>query len=300
MKARPLKKHERANKMIIRFFYRVFSGFLLGVSVFAPGFSGSIIAIILGLYQDILRIISNPFKDLKKNIIFCIPIGIGVAVSAVLFVLTFKFLFETYAKATYLLFVGLVAGNIPVIYTEVKKVDFKKHYLFGGIGAFVAALALVLVAMRINPVSGAEGLSANWLMLALGGFAGGATALVPGMSVSMVLIIMGLYSQLIFTAEELLRMDFTNLIPFGLFGLCAVAGLVLASRGIKHIFKRYPGFANTAVLGFMGGSLVGVLLESLQINDPGFNWFIGSVMLAVGLGLSMLFVVLGKVMNKED
>ena len=286
--------------MIKRFLFRILSGFLLGVSVFAPGFSGSIIAIILGIYQDILRIISNPFKDLKKNIIFCIPIGIGVAISAVLFVLTFKFLFETYAKATYLLFVGLVAGNIPVIYSEVKKVDFKKHYLFGGIGAFIAALALVLIAMRINPVSGVEGLTASLPMLAIGGFAGGMTALVPGMSVSMVLIIMGLYSQLIFTAETLLRMDFTDLIPFGLFCLCAVAGLVFVSRGIKNIFKRYPGFANTTVLGFMCGSLIGVLIESLQISDASFNWFIGGIMLVIGLGLSMLFVVLGRVMNKEE
>ena len=285
--------------MVTRFLYRVLCGFLLGVSVFAPGFSGSIIAIILGVYQDILRIISNPFKELKKNIIFCFPLAIGVAISAVLFILTFKFLFETYEKATYLLFVGLVAGNIPIIFAEVKKDNFKNHYLIGGVGAFAAALALVLFAMGVDQVSGTETLTSSWFLLALGGFAGGATALIPGMSVSMVLIIIGLYRQLIFTAETLLHMDFTYLIPFGFFCLCAVVGLVSVSRGIKYAFNKYPGFSNTTVLGFMAGSLIGVLIECLKMSDANFNWLLGAIMLAVGLGLSMLFVVLGRVMNKE-
>ena len=92
-----------------RFLFRVFSGFFLGISVFAPGFSGSIIAIILGIYQDILRIASNPFKDLKQNIAFCFPLAIGVVGSGLLFIVTFSFLFDKYEKATYLLFVGLIA-----------------------------------------------------------------------------------------------------------------------------------------------------------------------------------------------
>ena len=286
--------------VVLRFFYRILCGFFLGVSVFAPGFSGSIIAITMGIYQDILRIISNPFKPLKQNIKFCFPLGIGVAISAVLFILTFKYLFETYEKATYLLFVGLITGNLPVIFAEVKKCGFQKRYLIGGGGAFAAALALGVYATGIGSVSSADAITSSWYTLALGGFAGGATALVPGMSVSMVLIIIGVYSQLIFAAESLLHMNFTYLIPFGLFCACALVGLVSASKGIKFVFKKYPGFSNATVFGFMSGSLIGILVQSLKISDANFNWLLGGVMLAVGLGVSMLFVVLGKSMNKAE
>ena len=283
--------------MATKFLYRILCGFFLGVSVFAPGFSGSIVAITMGVYQDLLRIISNPFKPLKQNVQFCLPLAIGVAISAVLFVLTFSYLFETYEKATYLLFVGLITGNLPIIIAEIKKSGFKKHYLAGGIGAFIAALALGVFAIGIAPISEAGELSVNWLVWALGGIAGGVTALIPGMSFSMILIIMGIYSQLISAAESLLHMSFVYLIPFGLFCACAAVGLVSASRGIKFIFKKYPGFANSAVLGFMSGSLGGILLQSIQMNDANFNWLIGCVMLAAGLGISMLFVVLGKTVN---
>jgi len=121
--------------MSSRFIYRVFCGFFLGLSVFAPGISGSVIAIIMGIYHDLIRIVSNPFKQLKANVLFCMPLAIGAAISAVLFVITFKFLFSTYEKATYLLFVGLIAGNLPVIFAEIKKYEFQKSYQAGGIGS---------------------------------------------------------------------------------------------------------------------------------------------------------------------
>ena len=281
-----------------QFFYRIFCGFFLGLSVFAPGFSGSVLAIILGIYQDILRIISNPFKKLKANILFCIPLGIGAAASAVLFVIGFNYLFERYEKAACLLFAGLIFGNLPEIFKQVKKCGFKKRYLFGGAAACAAALALGLFAVgEAGQASG--GLTAGLPILALSGFLGGLAALVPGMSVSMILIVMGVYGQLLFAADEFLHLQFTYLLPFGIFGLCALAGLVLASTGIKALFDRYPGLANSMVLGIMVGSLAGLLIQSLRMADENFTWILGGVMLAAGLGVSMLFVLLGRAMDKN-
>ncbi|MCL2494438.1 MAG: DUF368 domain-containing protein [Oscillospiraceae bacterium] len=280
-----------------RFLYRVFCGFVLGLSVFAPGFSGSFLAIVLGIYRDILRIASNPFKQLKANILFCIPLGIGAAASAVLFVLGFNYLFQRFEKATLLLFIGLIAGNLPEIVKQARRCGFKKRYLIGGACAFAAALALAVLA----PVSvTAENMQAGLPLLALGGLAGGAAALVPGMSVSMILILLGVYGPLLNAAQSFLQLDFTFLLPFGLFGLCALAGLMLASRGIKAIFDRIPGFANAMVFGFMAGSLGGVLWQALRMADESFTWALGGVMLAAGLGVSMLFVLLGRSMEKLE
>lgn len=286
--------------MLKRFFYRIFCGFFLGLSVVAPGFSGSVIAIIMGIYQDLVRIASNPFKRFKQNIIFCLPLGIGAAISAVLFVFFFKFLFATYEKATFLLFVGLITGNLPVIFAEIKKSSFQKRYLIGGIGAFAAALALGIAAAGVGHASSVATGTSHLAILALGGLLAGAAAPVPGMSVSMVLIIMGIYGQLIFIADSLLHMDLTYLVPFGIFGLCAVGGMVLASRGIKFVFEKFPGFANSTVFGFMSGSLIGILVQSLQLGDENFNWLQGGIMLAAGIGISMLFVVIGRIIGKEE
>ena len=280
-----------------QFFYRIFCGFFLGISVFAPGFSGSVVAIILGIYPDILRIASNPFKKLRQNILFCFPLGIGAAASAVLFVVGFKYLFERYEKATYLLFIGLIAGNLPLILKQAKACGFKKHYLIGGACAFAAALALSLFAPASAP---AESMRVSLPLMALGGLTGGAAALVPGMSVSMILILLGVYGPLLIAAESFLHLDFTYLLPMGLFVLCTVAGLVLASKGIKAVFDKIPGFANAMVFGFMAGSLAGVLVQSLRMPDENFNWLLGGCMLVAGLGISVLFVLLGRAMEKNE
>ena len=284
--------------MVSNFLYRVLCGFFIGISVFAPGFSGSIVAIILGIYQDLITIISNPFKQLKKNILFCIPLGVGAAVSAVLFVLTFKYLFERYERATYLLFLGLVAGNLPAIYGEVKQCGFKKHYLIGGICAFAAAFALGIFAPEFESLSSVDIKPASLLTWAFGGLAGGVTALIPGMSVSMILMVIGIYNHLIIAAEALIHLNFTYLLPFGLFCITALIGLVSASRFIKLIFEKYPGFSNATVLGFVSGALISILYHSMQLDDPHFTWLSGGLMLAAGLGISILFLMLGKKMKR--
>ena len=285
--------------MLKRFFYRIFCGFFLGISIVAPGFSGSLLAIIMGIYHDLVRIVSNPFKDFKRNVKFLLPLGIGAVLSAVLYVLLFDFLFEHYEKTMYLLFVGLIAGNVPPILAEIKKCGFKKHYLFGGAASFAVALTLGVFAVSLGEGTKAAGLTASLPVLALSGLAGGAAALVPGMSVSMILILTGVLGQVMFMASSLLHMDFTYLLPFGLFGLCAIVGLALSSNAIKIVFKKVPGFANSAILGFMAGSLIGIFYQSLHLPDTNFNWLAGGIALFAGLGVSMLFVVIGKVMNKE-
>ena len=281
-----------------RFLYRVLCGFFLGLSVFAPGFSGSVIAITMGIYKDLVGIASNPFKRFKQNVLFCLPLGVGALISAVLFVIGFDFLFERYEKATYLLFVGLIAGNLPVIFTHVKKAGFKLRYLAGGVAAFgVALLFGILSAQGGSPDTET---TAALPLLALGGLAGGMTALVPGMSVSMVLIMLKVYNPMISTARMLLDFDLSALLPVCVFGVAAILGLVVASKGIKVVFEKIPGLANTMVFGFMAGSLIGIIYESPQLKDANFNWLLGGAMLAVGLLISMLFVVLGRTMNKES
>jgi len=215
-----------------------------------------------------------------------------------LFVVGFKYLLGTYEKAAYLLFIGLIAGNLPEIFKQVRKCGFKKQYLIGGAAAFAAALAFGIFAVH-EAGQAPGGLTAGLPILALSGFLGGMAALVPGMSVSMILIITGVYGQLLFAANDFLHLHFTYLLPFGVFGLCALAGLVLASTGIKVLFERYPGLANAMVLGIMGGALVGLLVQSLRMTDENFTWVLGGIMLAAGLGISMLFVLLGRAMEKN-
>ena len=270
------------------FVYRILCGFFLGISILAPGFSGSIVAITMGIYEDLIRIFSNPFKDFKKNVIFALPLAIGMMVSAVLFVLLFRYLFEHYLKVTYFLFVGLIAGNLPFITRTIRTHGFRAHDGLGVAAAFAAALVLGMspdaAALQENAVT------ASIYELAAGGFVVGAVGFIPGMSVTTILISMGVYGQLILMAETSLGLDFVFVAPLVVFFAAAGLGLMLTSKGIKFLFEKFPGFANSAVLGFIAGSLTAIFLQALQMPDVNFSWGAGAAALTVGLLCSIWFV----------
>jgi len=281
------------------FLFRVFCGFFLGFSIFAPGISGSVIAMAMGIYHELLDVAANPLKNFKKNMRFLLPLALGILVSAIVFVVVFKYLFETYQKALYFLFVGLIAGNLPVSAKEVKKYGYRRKYLVSCFLAFAAALAFVVLTSGIQTAAADES-AAPLYMVALGGLLAGSTFMVPGMSASIVLIAIGVYDDVIFAAHGLFNLETAGLLPLGVLILCTFASVVVTSKGIKALFMRYPGAANSAVLGFIAGSLAGILIQGLRMSDAGFRWFHGAVMAVAGLGLSVLFIVLGNAMGKAS
>ena len=288
--------------MIKTFFYRIICGFALGFSGLAPGFSGSVIAIILGVYQDILDFTSNPFKNFKKNFAFLLPTGIGMAISAVLFVFVFSYFVESYEKTLYFLFLGLIAGNLPVIYKEIKKVKFKMSYLAGGTVAFAIAVVLGVISVTVNGNAEEAAVAIGTIsvpLMIISGIVVGASLLMPGMSVSSLLVTLGTYSGLLLMAKSLLKFDFTHLLAFGLFGISAVAALIFTSKGIKVIFEKVAGLANSAVFGFMAGSVVGIFIQGVYTEPFGYNWLSGSLSIITGFAFSMMFVFIGKAVKKS-
>lgn len=271
------------------FCYRILCGFCLGISIFAPGISGSIMAIIMGIYDKLIDITSNPFKSLKQNIKFLFPMGIGAVISLILFVFIFSYLFETYEKAVYMLFVGLIAGNLPMICKEANKSEFKWYYL---LGAIIAVTVAFVIGIMSDNVSGAKGaaVSDNFIYLAVCGAVGGFVSLVPGMSISMILIIMGVYDKLINSAKSL------DIAVIAVVGIAFVLAMVFSSRFIKFIFNKFSGFANFMVLGFLVGSIGGILCS---LPSDGSN-IAGIIMLILGLAISLVFVYLGKKVNIDD
>ena len=270
------------------FLYRVLCGFCLGISVFAPGISGSIMAIIMGIYDKLLDIVSNPFKNFKKNFVFLLPLGIGAAISLVLFILVFSYLFETYEKSVFMLFIGLIVGNLPVVYKEARKSKFKWYYTIGAAAAFAIALVVGIMSEGVGETQVLE--NTNLMYLALSGFLAGFACLVPGMSVSMILIVMGVYDYLIASAKAL------DVVTIAVVGVAFVLSMILSSKLIKFVFEKFSGMAHFMVMGFLIGSVSGIFFT---LPKSGSN-LAGIIMLVIGLAISLLFVYLGKKVDIDD
>ena len=282
--------------MIKKFLYRIFCGFFLGLGVLAPGFSSSMMAIAMGIYQDVINIIANPFKKFKENVIYCIPLGIGVLISGILFVLVFNFLFETYEKTTYFFLVGLIAGSLLLVTKQVKKHKIKTKSVIGGILALVFAITVIMFSGLGAVADGETGAAALWLLI-IGGFLGGVVFIIPGMSGAMILIVLGIYHQMIYMINETLNLNLDYLVSIGIFAIAMLVGIVLTSKGIKYVFDKFPAVAHTAVFGFMLGSLIGIFIQTLNIVDINFNWLFGILSMILGLGVSLFFVFMDDKIN---
>jgi len=257
--------------------------------VLAPGISGSIIAIMMGIYQDVLDLFSSPTKNIKKNAIFLLPLALGTVASMIAFVVVFGWLFEQFEKATYLFFVGLILGTIPIVYREVKKHGIK---LAGIIGLIMSAGLTFFLSISLGADSAANAsaeASLSFVEMMYGGFAMGASLMVPGMSASVILMLLGLYTDLLFAAEAILRGQYGLLVYIGVFAICMFSAVILVSRFIKRAFERIPAIAYAVVLGFILGSMIGIALNSLQITDANFNWFMGTASFFAGTAVSLLF-----------
>jgi putative membrane protein len=263
------------------FFYRILCGFFLGIAVIAPGVSGSVMAVMMGIYDELITIISNPFKNFKKNFIFLFPMGIGGIISVVSLIQVLKIMFERYPIPAFLLFFGLIGGSLPTIFREANKNGFKKKYLFGVIIAFIFAAGVGLIAR--SKITLSSGLNDSIYLPISGGIAG-MMSMIPGMSISMILMTLGAYSKLLHAAAGFQIMTIAPV------GICFVIGMFLFSRITKFVFDKYRNFAYFMVFGFVLGTLISIF--------PGIpkdltNWVLSLIMTAVGFYVSTLFQKLG-------
>lgn len=286
------------------FFYRMLCGAFLGISVIAPGISGSIMAVMMGIYDDLIQIISNPFKEFKKNVTYLLPMGIGALISMVLLLKALDFLFAHYPVPAYLLFMSLIAGGIPTVVDEIRQDAVKAKHFVGTFLAFAFALSIGLLAksdfaIGIDTTDATS--TAMRIYLPICGGIAGMMSMVPGMSISMLLMMFSVYEPLLALATGILTPSgwftapwYQSVLIVATVAVAFLVGMVLFSNITKVVFKKHHTLGFMMVLGFMAGSVISIFPGLPQ----GFtNWALSLVAIAVGLSISYLFKILGKKFN---
>ena len=288
------------------FFYRMLCGAFLGISVIAPGISGSIMAVMMGIYDELIGIISNPFKNLKKNIFYIFPMGVGAVASILLLINALDFLFENYTTPAYLLFMSLILGSIPTVIEEAKKDTVKKRYFIGTAVAFVFALSIGLLAKNNLGISIDTSTSLSLAMriyLPVCGLVSGMMSMLPGMSISMLLMMFGVYEPLLKLAKGAMSFDRWGTSAwvsevFVIFTIVAafLVGMVLFSNVTKRVLNKHHSFGFLMILGFMTGSIISIFPG---LPNGAAGWVLSILAIVVGVSVSYLFKVLGKKFNVE-
>ena len=249
-------------------FKNILKGMLIGLANIIPGVSGGTLAVSMGLYDKIIHCISHFFSDIVKNLLFLLPILLGMGIAIVASSFGIDFLFETFPLQTNLLFIGLILGSLPAIYKKVKSRSIKVGYLVSALLFFAVVVGMAL----LNGANAREKVIVpgvgEILLLFLIGVLASATMVVPGVSGSMMLLVLGYYNPILRTIQEfviaLVHWDwaamagtFFILIPFG---IGVVVGIIVIAKIIEVVFDKFPMYAYWSIMGLLIASPVAILM----------------------------------------
>lgn len=249
----------------------ILKGAVMGVANIIPGVSGGTMAVAMGVYDKLISSITHLFSDFKKSITFLIPIGIGMLIGIVGLSFVIEFLFDNFPIQTNLLFIGLILGGLPMIASKVKSVSIRPQHII----AFLVFFGVVVGMAALGEVDKAGAVLepgiGNTFILFLIGIIAAATMVIPGVSGSMVLMLLGYYNSIIETINVLIR----SLVGFNMqgilqgcmvlvpFGIGVVVGIIVIAKLIEIIFAKFPYVAYWAIIGLIVASPFAIVL----LND---------------------------------
>lgn len=246
-------------------------GVVIGVANIIPGVSGGTMMVSMGIYDTLIHCITHLFKEFWKSVKTLLPYAVGMLVGIVALASVINRGLENHPLPTNTLFIGLILGGLGPL---IKKVDFKKINL-AAIVAFIALFALIIWMgiQRKDSIQNQETIDMNALQILIMVFIGmiaSATMIIPGVSGSLVLMLLGYYKPVVNALstlkDGLLSMNFSLLGQPLLMLLPFLVGIVLGIFGVAKLIEwltaRFPTPTYCGVLGLVLASPVSLLLQT--------------------------------------
>ena len=192
----------------MRFIKSFFQGILIGAGAILPGISSGVLCVIFGIYENLLNCVLNFFKNIKENFKYLFPIGLGSIIGVVLFGNILKYLFFAYPIQIKFIFIGLILGSIPSLIKEsTSKTKFKPYYLIFTLITLLIGIFLVILEQKISKFNDTD---YNFLFLVISGFFMSAGIIIPGVSNTLILMLLGIYELYLDAVSIILAISSTN------------------------------------------------------------------------------------------
>lgn len=273
----------------------ILKGMVIGIANIVPGVSGGTMMVAMGIYDKLIHCITHLFSEFKKSVLFLLPIAIGMGIAIVASAIGLEYLFEMVPVQTNLLFVGLILGGLPAMWSNVKGKSVK-------VGHIIACLLFFAVVVGMAIMGETEGNAAdmsfnlvNVIKLFGVGVIASATMVIPGVSGSMVLLLIGYYNPILSAISDfikaLIAFDMNGilagcavLIPFG---IGVVAGMFAVAKLIEIIFEKFPLYAYWAIIGLIVASPIAILAMAGFTTVTVLEIVTGIIALGVGFVCAM-------------
>ena len=263
---------------------------VVGIANIIPGVSGGTMMVAMGLYDKLIHAITHLKSEFKESLKLLVPIFLGAGIAIVALSRLFEFLLENYPIPTNFAFCGLIAGSLPFIFKKVKGHSAS----VGRVVCFIIFFAIVILMAVMGETSGnAADVSfglINVVKLLLVGIIAAATMVIPGVSGSMMLMLLGYYDTILKTInnfmDALVAFDMQDiLVQCGIlipFGIGVILGIFLIAKIIEFIFSKAEIHAYYAIIGLILASPIAILLKTDWSGFSILTFIIGLITFAAG------------------
>ena len=237
----------------MKFIIDIIKGIFMGVANIIPGVSGGTMAVSMGVYDKMINAITNILKEFKKSFFTLLPLAIGMVGGIGLFSFIIPHCLTNYAFPTCMCFTGLIVGGIPQIIENAGKGLKKEKKKVNPVHrvAFLITLGVaVWMAVTNGNDSGSTSLRTDFiglLLLAVIGIVAAATMVIPGVSGSLVLMILGYYAPILESINDFIRcltkVDVAGMLDAAKilfpFGIGVLVGIVLIAKLVEYLFNHF-------------------------------------------------------------
>mgnify|MGYP001164610794 FL=1 len=259
----------------------VYRGLFMGISDIVPGVSGGTIAVLLGIYDRLIEAITGLFsKDWKKHLQFLIPLVIGAGIAIFSLSHVMDWLLTNYNRATFYFFIGLIIGTLPYLFRESElqeNLENKKY-----VAILIVGIILINL-LPLDPTGGSAITERNfgiYVLLFLSGILASAAMILPGISGSFVLLVIGMYHTIIY-ALTIIDMPVILVVAAGI-----AIGILTTSKIIHYFLTNYRLETYSLIIGLVVGSVILIGRKAGYATTVG-EFILSIVTLFVGLFIAL-------------
>lgn len=260
-------------------------GAVIGVGMILPGISGGTLAVLLGIYEELITSFSNLRKEFKKSVLFLFPFVLGMVLAFAAMYYPLKLALEHIPFELCMIFVALMLCSTPRIGKEAYQTGFHKMDCVFMLLAFGLCIGLCFIPFGEELVLG---FSMPWYMyfvLLVVGILASIALVVPGISGSMLLLIIGVYLPLLNMIPNLVHNFLESFVILFIFGIGVIIGFFTIAKLMNFFLTKYAHQTKWAILGFVIASILALFF----VFD--FEGFLTPLHIGLGCGAFALIIL---------
>jgi putative membrane protein len=291
----------------MKFIIDILKGCVMGIANVIPGVSGGTMAVSMGIYDRLITALTHLFKEFKKSFVTVLPIGIGMVIGILGLSRLIEWMFGIIPVQTNLFFIGLILGGLPMMIKEVKG----KKVNAGCVVGFILFFLLVVGLALLDGIKGTDADLSFSILTELKLFGVGvvaaATMVIPGVSGSMMLMLMGYYEPVISainsTVDALRAMDMDGLMSGILIlaplGIGVVVGIFVIAKIIEWLFNKFATVVYWCIIGLIAASPIAIIIMNHDIFAGMNAVVVITAVIALAVGCVIAYFLGGDVKKEK-